>query len=265
MLTPSCAVVAKAGYLACLFGASFASSAEAGYLFDDFSSGSDASWRHFDFPWMLDGTASTYSVEHGQYRLRGPASTDPLVTALSTVSTRQIGFSGVTEVSVDIIDWNDGVDPVISLYNGFSQTGNMTFEYAGLQFTPVDAASGLSHLTVEGEAVDTISFPTVDPSHVLRLSLTRDGVWPGGVLIGRIFDLTQDPNVPLATVTVPIPMTSQGSPGLGVSAQAGAGAPADVTFDNFRVLPAPGPAAMLGLVVSPLLGRRRRPCSLDRR
>ncbi len=41
-------------------------------VYDDFSSGNDNAWTRIDAPGLFLGIPSTYSVENGGYRLRGP-------------------------------------------------------------------------------------------------------------------------------------------------------------------------------------------------
>lgn len=240
-------------------------------VFDDFSSGNDNAWTHLDYPNLFLGIPSSYTVANGQYRIAAPSY--PNIQAfLPAVSTRVDTLATDSRISVDITDWNDATNNTMRVYARGVQFASGATQYYSLAFFPTSAAGpGLSNFRVErGNADGTVDlltpleatvFPIVDPTHIYQMAFTLEGPY----LRGDLFDLTTNPSAPLRTLLVtdsgPRALLGPGTVSLGVGANiVFPNAPvipgAAATFDNFRVIPAPSAAALLGL--GGLLAARRR-------
>ncbi len=172
---------------------------------------------------------------------------------------------------MDLIDWNENLTQTASVAARVQQTGPTTFQFYTMTFFPVsNAGPGLSNFRIDrwnaDGSVDNLTsnllFPRVNPDHDFRLVFTVEG----SSLRGDLFNLTLDPLNAFQTIHAidagPHAISGVGLPGLFTTPNppdigAPTFGPADVTFDNFRVVPAPGAAAMLA-VAGLLSGRRRR-------
>lgn len=246
------------------------SPAQAQNVFDDFSSGNDAAWTRVDAPGLFLGIPSTYSVENGGYRLRGPVYPNVGLN-LPTASLRVDGAAADSQISVDLVHWDAGLTQTASIAARLQQVTPSAFQFYALTFFPVsNAGPGLSNLRIDrwnaDGSVDNVTsnllFPQVNPDHDFRLVFTVEG----SSLRGDLFNLTLDPLNAFQTITAidsgSLAVSGVGLPGIFTTpnpADVGAPAfgPADVTFDNFRVVPTPGAAGVLTLV-GLLAGRRRR-------
>lgn len=239
-------------------------------VFDDFSSGNDNAWTRIDAPGLFLGIPSTYSVQNGAYRLQGP--TYPNIGLnLPTASVRIDGAAADSQISVDLIDWDQSMTQNASVVARLQQTSPASFQFYALTFFPVsNAAPGLSNFRIDrwnaDGSVDNLTsnllFPQVNPDHDFRLVFTVEGSW----LRGDLFNLTLDPLNSFQTIGVidssPLAISGVGIPGIFTTPNpadinAPTFGPADVRFDNFRVVPAPGSAGIIA-VVGLLAGRRRR-------
>lgn len=239
-------------------------------VFDDFSSGNDNAWTRIDAPGLFLGIPSSYSVESGGYRLRGPVYPN-IGLNLPTASARVDGAAADSQISVDVVNWNMALTQNASLVARLQQTSPSTFQFYALTFFPVsNAAPGLSNFRIDrwnaDGSVDNLTadllVPQVNPNHDFRLVFTVEG----SSLRGDLFNLTLDPLNPFQTISVfdagPSAIVGVGLPGIFTTPNppdigAPTFGPADVTFDNFRVVPAPGAAALMGLA-GVVAGRRRR-------
>ncbi len=239
-------------------------------VFDDFSSGNDSAWTRIDAPGLFLGVPSTYSVENGGYRLRGPVYPN-IGLILPTASLRVDGAAADSQISVDLIDWDESLTQTASVAARLQQTGPTAFQFYSLRFFPRSiTAPGLSNFRIDRWNADgsvnsltaNLLFPQVNPDHDFRLVFTVEG----STLRGDLFNLTLDPLNAFQTISVvdsgPLSISGVGLPGIFTTPNpADVGAPtfgpADVTFDNFRVVPAPGAAAMV-VVAGLFAGRRRR-------
>lgn len=241
-----------------------AAAAHAQSVFDDFSSGNDNAWTRIDATGIYAGAPSTYSVTSGQYRIQQPAY-NPVFGTLPVGSHRVDGFALNSQISVDVADWSDNTNNVITISSRLSQPTASTFQFYTLSFFPTSGAgdgSSLSNLRIDrwnaNLTIDSVTpfsteaFPRVSNAGTYRLVFTL----MGASLTGQLFDISG--TSPLLIKTVGATDTNPlgpGIPGLGVYGNGGAG-PADATFDNFRVVPAPGAAALLS--IGGLLAARRR-------
>lgn len=239
-------------------------------VFDDFSSGNDDAWTRIDAPGLFLGIPSTYSVENAGYRLRGPVYPN-IGSNLPTASLRVDGAAADCQISVDLIDWDESQTQTASVAARLQQTGPAAFQFYSLVFfRRSNAGPGLSNFRIDRWNADgsvsnlttNLLFPQVNPDHDFRLVFTVDGT----SLRGDLFNLTLDPLNAFQTIAVndsdPLAILGVGLPGIFTTpnpADIGAPSfgPADVTFDNFRVVPAPGAVAMLGTAAF-LAARRRR-------
>ena len=144
-------------------------------------------------------------------------------------------------------------------------------QFYALTFFPVSTAGpGLSNFRIDRWNADTsidnltsnLLFPQVDPTHDFRLVFTIDG----SSLRGDLYNLTLDPLNPFQSISVidnaPAAITGVGLAGLLTNPNppdinTPTFGPADVTFDNFRVVPAPGALAVISMA-GVLISRRRR-------
>jgi hypothetical protein len=240
------------------------------YVFDDFSSGNDSAWTRIDAPGIFVGIPSTYSVTDEQYRLQGPVY-PTAAGALPTASFRGDGLADNSQVSVDVNDWSDASNQAIAVTGRGQQVAPTAFQFYALVFFPVsNVGPGLSNFRIDrwnaDGSIDSLTanaaFPIVDPSHTFRMVLTLDGAH----LRGDLFNLSLDPLTPFRSISVNDSgsgaISGLGLPGImtypnPADISLPAVGPADATFDNFRVIPAPGAAAMLGGVAQAALRRRR--------
>lgn len=238
-------------------------------VFDDFSSGNDDAWTRVDAPGLFLGIPSTYSVENGGYRLRGPVYPNVGLN-LPTASLRLDGAAADSQIGIDLVHRDAGLTQSASIAARLQQVAPAAFQFYALTFFPVsNAGPGLSNFRIDrwnaDGSVDNLTsdllFPQVNPDHDLRLVFTVEG----SSLRGDLYNLTLDPLNAYQTISVidsgAGALSGVGLPGLFITPNpADIGAPtfgpADVTFDNFRVVPAPGSTAVLAL--AGLLARRRR-------
>ena len=239
-------------------------------VFDDFSSGNDNAWVRIDAPALFFGTPSTYSVENGGYRLRGPVYPN-VGLSVPTASLRTGSAAADSQISADVVDWGQSQNQVASLAARVQQVSPSAFQFYALTFFPVSTAGpGLSNFRIDRWNADTsidnltsnLLFPQVDPTHDFRLVFTIDG----SSLRGDLYNLTLDPLNPFQSISVidnaPAAITGVGLAGLLTNPNppdinTPTFGPADVTFDNFRVVPAPGALAVISMA-GVLISRRRR-------
>jgi hypothetical protein len=238
-------------------------------VFDDFSSGNDNAWTRIDAPALFLGLPSSYSVESGGYRLRGPVY--PNNGIYPTASVRVDGAAADSQISVDVVNWRMTSKSIAAIGARVQQLSPSTFQFYSLTFFPVsNAGPGLSNFRIDRWNADgsinnltpNLLFPQVNPDHDFRLVFTVEG----STLRGDLFNLTVDPLNAFQTISVvdsgPSAISGVGLPGIftlpiGPDPNGPFVGPADVTFDNFRVVPAPGAAALMGLA-GVVAGRRRR-------
>ncbi len=260
--------------------ASFAivATASAQNVFDDFSSGNDNAWSRIDGPALFGLGSSTYSVASGAYTLTTPAYPNFGVAA-STASVRPDGAAVNSQISVDVLGFT-GV-PVISINARGTQAPSGGFSYYSLSFFPISLATGpngearsnfridrfnadpanpgistVTNLT----SFDANAFPAVNPLNTFRMIFTVEG----NTLSASLFDLTASSGSALISLSVndnsSAALLGPGLPSLSVFSNANnppSFPSVSATFDNFRVVPAPGAAAALCAGVL-FAGRRRR-------
>ncbi len=225
---------------------------------DDFSSGNDNAWRRLDGAGIWGGAPSTYTVTNRAYRIQTQAYPQPI--AYFTSSFRDDALTVDSEVSVDIVGWNNALRQNMQVLLRASPFNPDAFQYQGYfcTLTNRDNGSGtVAYFTINrisyGGAFETLAlttFPTsqLTTSHVYRIEFAAIGRG----LTGRLIDMTVNPGVALhslqATDNSELYIESSGVPGVGVWSNQvlnGSYRPTDVTFDNFSVTsfdPMPCPA-----------------------
>jgi hypothetical protein len=97
-------------------------------VFDDFSSGNDNAWTRIDSPGLALGLPSTYSVEGGGYRLRGPVYPNNGFI-YPTASVRADGAAADSQISVDVVNWNTDVHLVAAIGARVQQPSPSAFQF----------------------------------------------------------------------------------------------------------------------------------------
>jgi hypothetical protein len=208
---------------------------------DNFNSGTDAGWTHYQ-PLQPLGAGGTWSFPGGNtYRIQ--AAHTP---SLGTLGPGRAGSvrTNLTytdfNLGVDVVNWDNTVPQSFGLAARLSNIGLGTTN--GYLFF-VDSTGGLDIYRVDGEVTHSIASDPLSLLAGASYRFTFRGV--GGTFTGQVFDLA-NPTVPLATVTNAAPDTAyaSGSPGLVVAENtSGPISGADATFDNFSASPVPEPGS----------------------
>lgn len=238
--------------------------AHAQNVFDDFDDGNDNGWTRYQ-PLSAFGFGGTYSFPSGAYRMQAAASPNPAALGVQRVGSLLTGVA-VTDfsASVDITGWNDASTTGIGIFARLQQVGLGTTDGYYLHVNLGGAGTPeivLDRLTNEAASLPSPAaapLPAIGQGTALRLTL--EGI--GSQLVGRVFRLS-DLGTPLATISYndANPYAS-GAIGIGTTGLIASStgipinSPLDATFDNFRLVPAPGAAALLGL--AGLVASRRR-------
>ena len=234
--------------------------AHAQNIFDDFSSGNDSAWLRVDGPEIVFGTPSSYSVSGGTYRIGTPANS----LGISAYSFRADAVAIDSQISVDIVDWDPNVGTAASITARASVNAAGNLQYYTLSFLSESMTfPGQSNLALyranAGGPLDLLTgnspFPKVAPGRSVRLVMTL----LGAEITGEIFDLQTGASLSYQRFvdTSPMAILGPGAPGLDVATfTPTATEPTYATFDNFRVVPSPGAAAVFGL--GALFAARRR-------
>lgn len=246
------------------------SNALAQNVFDDFSSGNDNAWTRIDSPALYLGTPSIYAVENEAYRLRQPVFPNVGLNP-PTGAVRVDGAAADSQISVDVVNWSSTTNQVISVGARFQQVAPDAFRFYTLSFFPVsNAGPGLSNFRIDrwnpdGTSVSLTNnsfFPIVDPLLTYRMVFTLQGT----SLHGDLYSVSGNSTTLLrsvSTVDFGAAITGVGLPGVlvyqnGVAPGSTTVGPAEATFDNFRVVPAPGAGATLAVAALAASRRRRR-------
>ncbi len=255
---PATLYAAVATFLVCAAG----STVHAQNFFDDFSSGNDSAYQRFQ-PLAPFGAGGTFTFSNGGYRIQGPASPAPLQLGVQRLALVPSGVEVADfRMSVDIIDWNTSTYTAIGLFARTREVGLGTTD------------GYYAHINIGGDsgvqlAVDRVDNEVASPlllSSVLNVSQGDDYrlVFTGvGTQFSASFFSLGDLATPLATLTGSDGAYSNGGVAFGTTGIVGVTTglpinnPLDATFDNFRVVPAPGAVALMGLG-SFLVARRRR-------
>ncbi len=252
---------ARSSIAAAMVLAVFGATAHAQNFFDEFSSNNDSGYVRSQ-PLSPFGAGGSFTYSNGGYRIQGPASPAPAQLGVQRLAISPSGVS-VTDfsMSIDIIDWNTANLTGIGLFARVRESGLGTTDgyYAHLNIggsTP----SQLVIDRIDNEAPAGVAFSgalSVDQGQDYRL--TFSGV--GGSLSLSLFSLS-DLLTPIASLngvdnTYATGTVAFGTTGLfNLDTGLFSNAPVDATFDNFRVVPTPGAAAILGF--GGLLAARRR-------
>jgi hypothetical protein len=237
-------------------------SAHAQNFFDDFNANDDSAYQRFQ-PLSAFGAGGTFTFSNGGYRIQGPASPAPVQLGVQRLAAAPVGVA-VTDfsMSVDIIDWNTSNLTGIGLFARTRQLGLGTTDgyYVHLNI------GGGSSAQLIIDRIDNEVTSLITLGGVLNLSQSEDyrltftGV--GDQFSASLFSLN-DLTTPLSTLSGVDATYSSGGVGFGTTALLNLNTgqfinnPLDATFDNFRVVPTPGAAAILGLG-GLLVARRRR-------
>jgi hypothetical protein len=247
---------------AVLLLAAFGTSAHAQNFFDDFSSNDDSAYQRYQ-PLSAFGAGGTFTFSNGGYRIQGPASPAPLQLGVQRLAAVPVGVA-VTDfsMSVDIIDWNTANLTGIGLFARTRQPGLGTTDgyYVHLNIGGGSSAQ-LAIERLDNEVASVVSLGSLLPlgqGEDYRLTFT--GV--GDQFSVSLFSLN-DLATPLASLSGVDATYDSGGVAFGTTALLNLNAgqflnnPLDATFDNFRVVPTPGAAAVLGLAGLIAVRRRR--------
>jgi hypothetical protein len=224
--------------------------------FDNFNDGKDTGWNHFDLNAVF-GSVAHYSFPpdgHGGLAYRLKADVPPVNAAgpariFSYLST---SYSRVV-ASVDVLDWNNGIDQAIGfLFRansiGLGTTVGYVMNYnvtdGNLQFNTVDQEAAVS-------TIAEVHIPMDPVAHDYRWVLSTYG--PN--LLGQVFQLP-DTNNPIASVVATDDTTPAGPLGLLIFDRSNAeNVGADATFDNYSAAaPAAGTLAAITEALVPAPG-----------
>jgi hypothetical protein len=118
-------------------------------VFDDFTSGNDDAWTRVDAPGLFLGIPSTYSVENGGYRLRGPVYPNVGLN-LPTASLRVDGAAADSQIGVDLVHWDAGLTQSASIAARVQQVAPTAFQFYSLTFFPAsNAGPGFSNFRID--------------------------------------------------------------------------------------------------------------------
>lgn len=235
-------------------------------VFDDFSTGNDSAWTRFDGNQTAFGIPTTFNASAGVYQISSPRVPNAgYLPIISSVRGDAVNTDGV--ISVDVLDWSGPTQ------FGLIARGQADFSYYAVYFTPVSVlAPNSSNFRIErnnwdssiGNLVSTsiaggAPFAQVDQTSEYRITLTQTG----SLLHATLYNLTTSSLVTSLSVhdTSIHAITGPGVAGITMysndNTSTASLAPYSVTFDNFRVVPSPGAAALLGMGAI-VVGRRRR-------
>lgn len=230
-------------------------------VFDDFSSGNDNAWLRVDAPGITFGRPSSYAVTGGAYRIGTPANS----AGFAAYSFRPDAVAIDSQISVDILNWDPNVGTFAAITGRAFQNAQGGLQYYTVAFLSRSITyPGQSNLAIYRDngdgTIDSLAgtdpFALATPGQSFRLVMTLSGA----TISGEIFDLATGSSIRSQsfTDTSSRAILGPGGPGLAVATftPTGANEATFATFDNFRVIPAPGAAAMLAL--GGLLASRRR-------
>jgi hypothetical protein len=244
-----------------LLAAAGTSSARAQNVFDDFSSGNDNAWLRVDAPAIVFGTPSSYTVTGGGYRIGTPAN----ALGRSAYSFRLDGIAVDSQISVDILNWNPDVGTAAAISARAFQNAAGNLQYYTLAFLSESITypgrSNLGLYRFNGDGTSTLltgnaPFTKVTAGQSLRMVMTLTG----RNITGEIFDIATGTSLSSQNFkdNSSRAILGPGAPGLEVATFTPSGNEATyATFDNFRVVPGPGAASLIG-VGGLLVARRRR-------
>jgi hypothetical protein len=207
------------------------------------------------------GSSSSYGFPNGNsYRIQTPAfTTAPPGPARAASYLNNQNYSTFSP-SVDLVDWNNGINQAFGLLARLNSVGLGTTTGYALTYQPTLHAVDITRITGEQSAATVVSTPiTLDPAKNYRLVFT--GV--GSALTGTVYDLT-NLSTPLLTTGGSDTTYTNGFPGLLVFDNSNTrDVGADATFDNFSVtdaVPEPAGAAVCGVLTLAGIMQRRRRC-----
>ncbi len=228
---------------------------------DNFNSGTDSAWTHYD-PMATFGSPATFSFPNGGYRIHANVSPNPSVYGPGRVASYRStpSYSDFYE-TVDIVTFDTTLNQAFGLLGHLSSIGLGTTNGYALTYSTNDHAINLS--LINGENPTNVVSATL--SSPLQLGHSYQLVFTdlGSLLSGHIYD-NGNPTVSLADLSAVDSTHPSGVSGLLVYDNSGSSGNvgADATFDNyFAAVTSPEPATLA--LVAPfgamlLLKRRQK-------
>jgi len=233
------------GLAAAAYGQSFS---------DDFSSGNDNAYTHYDplgklfaQPW------GTWTVSGGTYTLWAKPSTLPSMIGPARLGSLVTGLDVADfTAGIDLLSWSSTKNsPVAGLVARLGNIGlgsttgyAMLYDAAGQEVDIVRLTGEGSERTVASQSI------TFDPTHDYRLELTA----VGQNFFGRVYDLA-NPGTPLAQLSGTDTAYASGLVGPFIFDNSATGdGDVTATFDNLQVQVVPEPCALALMAGFGLMG-----------
>lgn len=200
---------------------------------DNFASGNDSAWIHFDLG-AAGQAPSTYSFPPDgaggyAYRIHSPTPYPVTTYGSAQAYSYRANVYADFQVAADLVAWDNTLPQTFGLLArirnlGFGQSCGYVFAYYS---DPSQKGLVIYRITNEVPTGIATAAITLNPTHKYRLVATG----AGSMLMGQVYDLS-DLSTPLATVVATDGTYSDGVCGL-FNYSLESNTDADVTFDNY--------------------------------